>query len=162
MHTTMFSLKRAYQRTLYGPARQLADLVDLTPARLDLLHAIKTSGLKEITQSAVRRILGVTAPTTSRMSRSLAALGYLTRRPCPTDARQVLLSLTKLALRALQIVADEDFSGVLDFAYESAVAITHYAPSRFDDFVSLNVLLRRVRHAFFDTATLFYPWYLDD
>ena len=56
-------------------------------------------------QSRLRKELGVTAPTVSRMSKSLAQLGLVTRkRERYGDRRQVTITLTKKAFALLRRV----------------------------------------------------------
>ena len=74
MHHIFFSLKRTHHRAL-AYSRQLSIPYGLTPARFDMLYAIDRHRDSLLWQSHLRRLLGVTAATISRMVRSLEALG---------------------------------------------------------------------------------------
>ena len=78
MNAIFFGLKRAYHGTLriyrHALARQ-----GLTAARFDLLYAAREYRRHGVRQSSLRRALGVSAPTVSRMVASLEALGLLRR-----------------------------------------------------------------------------------
>jgi DNA-binding MarR family transcriptional regulator len=108
MHCVLFALKRADQcsRALQ---RRLLNPYSITPARYDLLFVIFQRhvhrGTPSMFQSRLRKELGVTAPTVSRMSKSLAQLGLVTRkRERYGDRRQVTITLTKKAFALLRRV----------------------------------------------------------
>ena len=73
----------------------------LTAARFDLLDSLASTRRGERRQSDLRRRLGVTAPTVSRMVKSLVALGYVTRTIAPEDTRQRYVTLTAEGRRRL-------------------------------------------------------------
>ena len=65
----------------------------LTPARFNMLVAIATPR-RGISQRMLRSILGVSAPTVSRMLRSLEDLGLVVRTPHPRNRRHRWISVT--------------------------------------------------------------------
>jgi DNA-binding MarR family transcriptional regulator len=164
MNAIFFGLKRAYHGTLRVYRRALARL-GLTAARFDLLyvaHEFKRHGVR---QSTLRRELGVTAPTVSRMVASLEALGLVRRERSPGDRRQRFVILTKAGRRSIQrAIAVFVRSGRVQLAVDTALC-----PDRwYDDeecFLAMDAcerILRRLRHAYRDFAKLYYRWHPDD
>lgn len=74
MHAIFFGLKRAHHGTLRITRRILAAL-GLTAARFDLLYAVKKATRYGVNQSALRKVLGVSRATVSRMLASLEERG---------------------------------------------------------------------------------------
>ena len=98
MNAIMFGTKRAFHGFLRVSRRPLAWL-GLTAARFDLMAAIvmrnhRSWPSKDLRQSELRKILGVTAPVITRMAKSLEALGLVRRERDPRDRRQVRVVLT--------------------------------------------------------------------
>ncbi|HEX4445732.1 MAG TPA: MarR family transcriptional regulator, partial [Polyangiaceae bacterium] len=85
MHTVFFGLKRAHHATL-GLTRHVLKRLGLTAARFDMLFALKPCRLGML-QSRLRRLLGVSRTTVSRMLASLEQLGLLTRKASWSDRR---------------------------------------------------------------------------
>jgi len=162
MHAVFFGLKRAHHGTLRITRRVLA-AVGLTAARFDLLYAIKTSR-RTTFQSVLRRVLGVSRATVSRMLSSLEELGLVRRTVPPEDRRQKLVELTtkgrwRIAFAHRQFTR----SGWAQLAIDSALA-AEYAGFRWCDedacleaTAALQVTLGHIREAFHDFATLDYP-----
>src|ERR1700733_880956 len=98
MHTVFFDLKRAYHSPL-RLTRRLLKRLGLTAARFDLLYIVEKAG-KTMLQCELRRVLGVTAPTVSRMLASLQALGLVEREVVDLDRRRRHVTLTKAGLRS--------------------------------------------------------------
>jgi DNA-binding MarR family transcriptional regulator len=159
MHALFFALKRTHHRVLaFG--RTLFRNVGLTPARFDMLHAIRESARTgPLTQRALRDVLGVTAPTVSRMAASLEDLGLVTRRRNPSDRRHVLIELTVLGTylftEAMRIAVG---SGAVDLVIDCAFTTKWYAQSRFKQLFALDDTLERARDHLRDRATLQYPF----
>ena len=162
MHCIFFGLKRAHQGTLRITRGVLAAL-GLTAARFDLLYALKKSN-GGVVQSALRRVLGVSRATVSRMLASLEELGLVRRSVPGKDRRQRLVELTtkgrwRIAFAHRQLTR----SGRAQLAVDSALA-GEYAQFRWCDedacrkaTASLQVVLDRLRDGFYDFATLDYP-----
>lgn len=105
MHQISFMLKRCFHSALrYHRGLSLPYHPKLTPARFDLLHTIMSRGPSE--QSEIVRRLGVTAPTVSRMLRSLHALGWIQRKRSPRHPRALIILMTDVG-RALMQWASE-------------------------------------------------------
>lgn len=167
MHAIFFGLKRAHHGTLRLTRSVLAAL-GLTAARFDLLYAINKSNNGMI-QSTLRKVLGVGRATVSRMLASLEELG-LVRRTIPLhDRRQKLVELTtKGRLRIVFAHRHLTRSGWAQLAVDSALG-GEDAEHRWCDEAdcvratgSLDLLLQRIRRAFNDQATLYYPWGPDE
>ena len=86
VNAIFFGLKRAYHGTLRVYRRALKSL-GLTAARFDLLYVAREYRRNGVRQSTIRRELGVTAPTVSRMVSSLEALGLIRRERSTRDRR---------------------------------------------------------------------------
>jgi len=163
MHAVFFGLKRAFHRSL-ALTRPLLARFDFTPARFDMLYAIHRFQYG-LPQSALRRILGVTAPTVSRMLRSLEDLGFVVRaRPSAGDMRQRIVTLTMEGLRRVRRVIRLALnSGLLALAVDSALADRWYDEGdSFHETDTLVSALARMRTAYRDQADLYYPWHPDD
>ena len=163
MHTVFFGFKRAHHATL-GLTRVALKRMGLTAARFDLLFAAKSAGRFGVLQSRLRRLLGVSRTTVSRMLASLEQLGLLTRKVTWSDRRTRLVELTPRG-RATITFAHRAFtrSGWAQLALDSALgtygAFRWYRDGDCIQATSLvDGLLRHVREAFRDRATLRYPW----
>ena len=165
MHVLHFGIKRAFHAIL-KVNRPLLARSGVTPARFDLLYAIHQSGYGgtgiELAQSGIRRVLGVTRPTVSRMVRSLEELGLVTRHANYSDIRTRLVRLTKVLTRVLRKLIH---GGVVERGVRRALYFPHPPPSarnmdlcRID---ALDATLKRIRDCFGDFATLDYPYYVD-
>ena len=171
MNAQFFGLKRAFHATLRLTRPLLAKL-GLTAARFDLLYALphgRNQFCRQMRQSNLRACLGVSRPTVSRMLASLEERGLVHRARDVFDRRQVLVTLTQHG-RTLIRKAVRHFieSGWTELALDSALD-RHRPGERWcdDGFClteteALDGLLKRIRAAFGDFATLSYPWLPDD
>ncbi|HEX4448556.1 MAG TPA: MarR family transcriptional regulator [Polyangiaceae bacterium] len=166
MHTVFFGLKRAHHATL-GLTRNALKSMRLTAARFDLLFALKDSRLGML-QSRLRRLLGVSRTTVSRMLASLEQLGLLTRKRSWSDRRTRDVNLTPRG-RATITRAHRRFtrSGWAQLAVDSALGTDGaYRWYREGDSIQATALvdglLGQVRRVFGDRATLVYPWEPDN
>ncbi len=162
VHRIFFGLKRAHQGTLRITREVLATL-GLTAARFDLLYAVKKER-RGIIQSALRKVLGVSRATVSRMLASLEELGLVRRTIAKQDRRQKLVELTtKGWWRISRAHRHFTRSGWAQLAIDSALA-SEYAAFHWCDenaclaaTATLHVMLGRIRMGFGDVATLDYP-----
>ena len=162
MHHIFFSLKRTHHRAL-AYSRQLSVPYGLTPARFDMLYAIDRHRDSLLWQSHLRRLLGVTAATISRMVRSLEALGYITRARNDYDRRQINVRITALGSRIFRFVEDLTMiSGYVDFIVTCTFGVLWYADSAISDLLDFEAFLHRARDRLWDTATLRFAWHPDD
>jgi len=107
MHVTTFAIKAAHLRSLAMLRAQLKPFarLGLTPARVDLLHLLRSAFPFSLRQCEIRRRLGVSAPTTHRMVKRLEALGFV-RRSYPLGPRRCsVVRLTRAGKAAIRVVA---------------------------------------------------------
>ena len=166
MHNVFFGFKRVHHATL-GLTRNILKRMGLTAARFDLLYALKDSRLGML-QSRLRRLLGVSRTTVSRMLASLEQLGLLTRKVSWSDRRTRDVNLTPRG-RATITLAHRRFtrSGWAQLAVDSALGTDGaYRWYREGDGIQATALvdglLGQVRRAFGDRARLVYPWEPDN
>jgi DNA-binding MarR family transcriptional regulator len=165
MNAIFFGCKRAFHGCL-RIARQALKGLDLTPARFDMLTAIGLGRSYSSSQRELRAKLGVSAPTISRMLRSLEDLGLVARRKQDFgDRRQVHVWLTELGLECMRRAERILFgTGAIQLAVDSAVT----EDRAYDESACLverdrtETVLFRIRGAFGDVATLQFPWDPDD
>ena len=134
---------------------------ELTAARFDMMWAIYKTPMRRTRQSDVRRVLGVTAPTVSRMVKSLVALGFVRQDPDDDDGRERLVVLTKRGMERIRaaarcFIAEKTAEFALSCALGGVerwwdVALVAAAMSQ------LHGLLLRIRDAFRDSSGLLYP-----
>ena len=162
MDALFFNLKRAHHGSLrFGHA--VTKEFGLTPARFDLLFALKQHRDEHplpMTQLELRGILGVSAPTVSRMLRCLERLALVWRGPRRDNTRRVALTSRgrMLIRRAAKRIL---YSGLARRTADRAIRRFRKA----DDFMrrgSIDEKLRAIRRFFGDVATLYYPWDPDD
>lgn len=84
-------------------SRACASLVDLTPARLDLMTALLRY---ERSQSELAEVLCVAHSVVSRMVRALVELGLVQQRVPEEDRRFRMISLTRRGERCIEPVLD--------------------------------------------------------
>jgi len=177
MNEIFFGLKRAYHGVLRITRWPLA-CHGLTAARFDLMQVL-TLHPNGWWQSKLRRKLGVSATTVSRMVRSLEQLGLLRRKRDQDEKRQLLLTLTRLGRRTIRIAYDSFVERkAAQLAVDSALAFRQdmtrpiegaelsdpsgYPGQSLVEMESFDWCLRMARGAYGDTATLYYPWHPDD
>jgi DNA-binding MarR family transcriptional regulator len=162
MHTIFFGLKRAHHSTL-ALTRGVLKGMGLTAARFDMLFALKPCRLGML-QSRLRRLLGVSRTTVSRMLTSLEQLGLLSRKRSWSDRRTRDVLLTPRG-RSTIVSAHRALtrSGWAQLAVDSALGTSGaYRWYREGDCIQatalLDGLLGQIRRAFLDRARLVYPW----
>jgi DNA-binding MarR family transcriptional regulator len=163
MHRVFFDLKRAYHSTL-RLTRRLLKRLGLTAARFDLLYIVEKAG-KTMLQCDLRRALGVTAPTVSRMVSSLQALGLVEREVVDLDRRRREVTLTKAGLRCVRRAARHLIhSGWVELAVDSALCPQRWFNAEESSRARgvLSTTLNRLRYAYGDRATRDYPSFYDE
>jgi DNA-binding MarR family transcriptional regulator len=165
MNDIFFGLKRAFHGTLRVTRSGLA-ACGLTAARFDLLYCLYERDGGAAAQRTLTRELGVTRATTSRMLASLEALGVVTRARLSGDRRQRWVTLTAAGRgRIRRAVYQLDSLGSSQLAVNSALGGKRwydFDSHGFFEMAKLDEMLSRIRSAFADFATLFYPWHPDD
>jgi DNA-binding MarR family transcriptional regulator len=166
MHAIFFGLKRSHHATL-ALTRDVLRRMGLTAARFDLLFALHSSRMGML-QSRVRRLLGVSRTTVSRMLASLEQLGLVARKLSWSDRRTRDVQLTPRG-RSIIVSAHRTLtrSGWAQLAVDSALG-TDGAHRWYRDgdciqaTALLDGLLGQIRRVFPDRATLVYPWEPDN
>lgn len=123
MHAIFFGLKRAHHRVIYGVSRALlrATETSLTPARFDLLDLVLRHG-GSVAQWKLIELLGVTGATVSRMLKSLEKLKFVKRGRWDSDARYVIVELTREGRRRVKKVRRQIVdSGIVARIVQSAL-----------------------------------------
>ena len=162
MHQLLFSLKRTHLSALAMSHRAIRPF-SLTPARFDMLFAIRKHASTHFKQSDLRRLLGVNSATTSRMAIALEKLGLIQRHEYPYDRRQLVVQLTAEGTRALGVVEYEvvDY-GMIDFAVTCAFAVKWYSESAISELYNLDDRFYFARGQLQDRATFYYDWHPDN
>jgi DNA-binding MarR family transcriptional regulator len=167
MHALFFGTKRAFHATLHILRKPLKGY-GLTAARFDMLWVLQETCFQSARQSTLRKKLGVTAPTVSRMVKSLEALGLVCTRRDTYDRRQRIVQLTKAGLASIRAAAEcfierRVAKRILDRAFgrhgQRGKSWTEVIFGRMCDF---EYLLGCIRETCGDSATLHYPWHPDD
>lgn len=141
MHDIFFSIKRAFHRTTAFSARFLAPF-GLTPARFDLLHAVGPFGVPQV---GLRQLLGVTAPTISRMVIALERRGWLVRGLVPGRRRALFIKLTQFGRMMFRAAAKRGVrSPLVPNALKNAFARHPPDPKR--SIVTVDATLTAFRH----------------
>jgi hypothetical protein len=141
--------------------------VGLTPARFDLLYALNQYR-NGVTQSGLRKLLGVGRTTVSRMLASLEQLRLVTRSIDTVDKRKRLVKLTTLGRWKVNFTYRAFArSGWADLAVDSALGskgqFRWYDWGECLEATSLmDGLLGAIRKAFGDRARLVYDWWPDE
>ena len=161
----MFRLKRAFHRSL-AHVRPLIGAFGLTPARFDMMKAIRDASFPDgfIFQSWIRRALGVTAATVSRMLKSLEEIGFVVRKEYSCDKRERLVGLTEEGRRRFDAAVSELIvSGAMDLSFAGAVTSTPDWPEREEQAAQALERIDSVREAFRDVADDYLyrvtPWF---
>jgi DNA-binding MarR family transcriptional regulator len=161
MNRLSFSLKRAHQAALRF-ARHALDGTGLTPARYDLLHAVKLRKGR-MSQRDLERVLGVTRATVSRMLASLEELEFVRREVDPTDRRCNIVWLTAEGAACLEATYRKVVRpGWVRFAFDWVLGTRKPGdifPPRFcfQEMWELDQRLWPIRRGFADTGSLSYP-----
>jgi DNA-binding MarR family transcriptional regulator len=165
MHVVLFGLKRAWQSSLRVTRGALGAL-GLTAARFDLLYALQhLNRFNSTYQSDLRRALGVSRTTVSRMLVSLEVLGLVKRKRTGLDGRQRLVLLTAAGRARIRLAIKRLIrSGAAELAVDNALAGTLWYDEGvcFRETENFEIYLKGIRRAFRDRATLYYPWHPDD
>ena len=159
MHPVFFAIKRVHLRVVAITRGLLLDS-GLTPARFDMMRIVALHQPWGITQSKLRVVLGVSAPTVSRMLRSLELLGHVVRSRDCRDGRDVRVKMTEVGRERIEDVlhsliesgiADRMAARGLDFDREAAA----------QKLTVLQRTLAYMRWVFADEAPFWHPWRID-
>jgi DNA-binding MarR family transcriptional regulator len=164
MNEIFFAIKRTFHGVLRVTRRPL-QLCGLTAARFDMMYAVwqvqrELDSRYAPTQRELRKVLGVTAPTVSRMLRSLEQLEYVTRaRPEYGDKRHRIVRLTAKGMECIRYAYQALRRSSLRLAALGLALVPDVRGERWG-FGQLGVLafsLTTMRRRYRDTAQLDYP-----
>ena len=160
MHFMAFAFKRAHY-TSVRLGRQYAEKFGLTPARFDMLYAIRRD--KNRSQAFLARTLGVAGVTVSRMLRKLETLGFVKRRgPEWPDRRVKRVQITKLGRRHLHLVLRKLSRWPMQYAFMRVLSYER-GDSRFIALDDARSLVTNMTRRLGDGASSIYPtWHPDD
>ena len=173
MDATFFRLKRAHHGVLRLGRVPLKEM-GLTAARFDLLFALTYEGLERasaIWQSVIRRMLGVSRATVSRMMISLENLRFVRRQKSQEDRRQLEVELSDEGwFRIREAYKRLTWNHWALLALHSAMSGVKVGestwldvdPNMIEHRMALDGYLDKVRRGFGDFATLTYPWIVED
>jgi DNA-binding MarR family transcriptional regulator len=102
MHAMSYLQKRGHLSAVALGRKMFKDVADMTPARFDLLHALRenmrtchlAAGDRMIAQATLTQRLGLTKQTVSKMIKRLVELGFVDHYRCSGDKRRMLVGLT--------------------------------------------------------------------
>jgi len=100
MHEVMFRLKRAHLRAVEF-AKPMAALFGLTPARFDVLYAIRESSGYVLTQRQIGDALGLAPSTISKILERMEACGLVRRDRHSEDFRAKAVTMTSRGVDAI-------------------------------------------------------------
>jgi DNA-binding MarR family transcriptional regulator len=154
MHFLAFAAKRALWRCVQT-FMPIAEGYGLTPARFDLMHVVRQR-FDEASQATIRRILGVSATTVSRMLQALERLGFVERSRHWRDRRTKLVRLTRDGRRRVDAILDGlVMTGHFDLAFQGCFEWPARGAER-----TVRILFKALRHLarkLDDRATLMNP-----
>ena len=155
MHAMFFGIKRVHLRVLHV-TRVLLRGKELTPARFDMMRIIELHR-EGVAQSTIQYLLGVSAPTVSRMLKSLEQLGFVARSRMTDDGRRQLVELTRLGLQRIrEALSSLVASGVADRMAARALALDpEVARPQLD---ALQRFLTCIRRNLGDPTPYPHPW----
>ena len=160
MQSLLFGLKRGYQSALRLSRWVLEDF-GLTPARYDLLHALRARKYG-MGQTHLVKVLGVARSTVSEMLGSLEELGFVRREIDPSDRRRKIVWITEEGLARLDAAYDQIVKpGWVQFALAWVLATPRpgdLLPPRSCplEMAELGGHLWKIRRGFADTGSLTY------
>jgi DNA-binding MarR family transcriptional regulator len=157
MNKILFGGKQFFLGTVYVTREWLTPF-GLTPARYDMLTAV-ASDRRGVAQSALREILGVTAPTICRMLKSLEELGLVVRTPHPRNRRHRWVAITAAGLHALTsaiaTIVDNDLGWMTKEILSTEPGFAEHDARCMRE---ADEMFTRANHALGPFATLRYPY----
>ena len=169
MHASFFAIKRVHLRVL-AVTRKIIRGYELTPARFDMLRVVLLQD-DGIAQTTLRWLLGVSAPTVSRMLKSLQEKGFVEREQDDDDGRCLIVRLTPRGRVAVRMCIEQTVVAreAERTAARGVLGDTRAQPKSYEEVLAtisagktslaqLDVLLANMRRAFADPAPFWHPW----
>jgi DNA-binding MarR family transcriptional regulator len=155
MDAILFGMKRAHMVLQQRLAAPMLAPCALTPARFDTLYAIAQEQRGD-TQERIRQMLGISAPTLSRMLGVLERLLFITRGPFRRGRRRSA-KLTSLGRAVLRHATKRTMRRRV--VRDRVDAVVHkWATGRYEAREHLDYVCKQIRAALNDRATLLYWW----
>lgn len=165
-----FGVKRVHLEVVHRVARRVLQGSGLTAARFDLMRVVHA--WPGISQRKLQWLLGVSAPTVSRMLKALEGRGLVLRTRDTRDRRRLLLKATPAGNNAVEIalggavwsregerVVARCAVGDRDNAKKrSGAATSAFISAAKEKVGALIGTMMAMRAALFDRAPLRYPW----
>jgi DNA-binding MarR family transcriptional regulator len=177
MHTIFFASKRVHLEVVWRLTRPLLEESEcgLTPARFDLMRIVN---MREhgVLQGTLQWLLGVSAPTISRMVKALVELGMVRRTYYELDTRCRKVHITEKGVEAVAkalaatVGVREDERAVARCALGDTTQRKRGSADETERMIAraktkVRVLanaLARMRKALFDVAAAPHPWRATD
>jgi DNA-binding MarR family transcriptional regulator len=159
MHRIFFSIKRVHLRVV-EECKGLVARFGLTPARFDMMRVIFLHGSDGLTQMKIRKVLGVSGATVSRMLKSLEQCGFVRRRPYVRDKRHIIVTITELG----QARVEDAMTDLIDSGYAEDMARRGVDVDPEGAVPRLRVLQRALsfmRRTYNDASAFVDPWRTD-
>lgn len=169
MHATFFAIKRVHLRVL-AVTREIIRGYELTPARFDMMRVVLLQH-DGIAQATLRWLLGVSAPTVSRMLKSLQEKGFVEREHDDDDRRCLIVRLTPRGRVAVRMCIEETVVAreAERTAARGVLGDARVQPKSYDEVLGtigagkaplaqLDGVLMNMRNAFGDRAPFWHPW----
>jgi DNA-binding MarR family transcriptional regulator len=157
MHSVHFAMRRAFHKS-WQRGMAITKKYGLTPARVDLLHALRDQEGHSLRQRELRRRLGITSPALSKLVAKVEKCGLVRRMVSPHDRRRNDVALTKLGQHIVDLFFAEVIEpGVARRDVESFVAVDggdEHARRVATDAFRLHLL--RMRRKLGDVGTIWY------
>ena len=160
MHVAFFGIKRVHLRVVHITGELLRER-HLTPARFDMMRIIEMYGDLGIPQAAIQHRLGVSAPTVSRMLKSLQKLGFVRLGRLARDRCCGLVTITAVGLWVVQNAREN----LVDNGISERLALRGLAFDREEARPALATLersLTRMRRTYGDSTPFDHPWKMQD
>jgi DNA-binding MarR family transcriptional regulator len=160
MHKAFFGIKRVHLRVVQITQGLLRGR-HLTPARFDLMRILELYEEDGMPQAALQYRLGVSAPTVSRMLKSLAKLGFVRSSRLARDRRCKVVKITAVGQNVVENAraALIESGAAVRLALHGVAADRKEAPAALETFQRF---LSRLRKAYSDTAPFDNPWKRED
>jgi DNA-binding MarR family transcriptional regulator len=160
MHAAFFGFKRVHLRVVHITQALLRER-HLTPARFDMMRIVEMYEDEGVPQSTIQHLLGVSAPTVSRMLKSLEKLGFVRLSRLARDRRRGLVNITAVG----QWVVQNAREPLVDSGVGERMALRGLAFDQEAARPALDTLQRflwRLRRNYGDSAPLDHPWKMQD
>ena len=110
--------------------------IGLTHAQLNILYILKKAGTKPLTATQIKKQLIVPSPDLTRMMDRLVHKGWVSRKACPSNRRQVEHKITAKGASTFRKAHFESRRAVKDFFADSLSEL---------EAIRLNKMMQKIR-----------------